>query len=102
MNYTKKNYAVFDDDDDFLEYAICKTPVIRPLGNTGVTYFTFDYSQYYKDDVSKGINFLMKGSNSSIIKHGVITYRTVNLPVSIEYYDDAVESGLISDDDIID
>lgn len=101
MNYTKKNYAVFDDDEDFFEYAICKNPVILPLGDTGLTYFTFDYSKGYKQDTEKGIKFLIKGSNSSVIKHGAISYRTVTLPVSVEYYDNAVRSGLISDDDII-
>ena len=96
MNYTKKNYIVFDNDDDLIEYAVNKIPLIEN------GYFTFVTSTAYNDDLEKGMKFVMRDNNSRAMINGVISYRTISIPISnMEYFDTLKFLGDLSDDDII-
>lgn len=101
MNYTKKQYVVFDNDDDFIKYAVNPEAVIMPLEGTDVYYFTFNFSEAYNHDTGNNLKFLMRDEKSSVMKRGCVSYRTVSLPVEVSSMRDAVALGYISEDDIL-
>lgn len=70
----KDNIIYFDSDDEFLDFCVMPTPVIRE-GNHG-KYIDFDFTSMYKNELEKGTRFCIKDEDSLIAKRGMVTYRT--------------------------
>lgn len=81
MEHFKDN-ILFNDDDEFIDFAINKEPIIK-RGERGELYFTFDFSDAYKSALSKGGEFYMKDDNSLVLKRQCVSYRTVGLHVEM-------------------
>jgi len=86
------NIIYFDSDDDF--YNFCVVPELVPreytLADGRVVYFSdFDFTKCYKDALSQGKRFIIKDEDSSIFKHGAVSYRTItkNVDNLDQYFD---------------
>lgn len=73
--------CIFDNDDDFVTFAIDTTPRIHKEDKDGVYWFDFGHTNAYDKYLDDGYLFYIKDPNSKIKKRRMISYRTVSLDV---------------------
>lgn len=68
------NTIYFDSDDEFLDFAVDRRPIVRE-GN-GVKYTDFNFTSMYQREVDNGVRFCIKDENSTIEKRQAVSYMT--------------------------
>ena len=84
----------FDNDDEFYQFCVNPNLIISEYtkddGNIGYS-VDWDFTDLYKDAISKNTKFIIKDPNSQVCKHGKITYRVNTKPINnVELYDEFV------------
>lgn len=73
----------FNNDDEFIGFAINVTPVF--IKSNDVTFFDFDFTDDYKQCIENNIFFKINDIDSSIMKRKELNYRLVCKPVENLY-----------------
>lgn len=77
MRYSKnEKYILFDNDDDFFQFALDPTPKVRRMDETHC-YYDFDFTNYYNEALNNNKFFVILDENSKITKHDAISYHLV-------------------------
>lgn len=69
----------FKDDEEFTNYCLKPDPIIRT--NDVCTYYDYEYSDNYLNDVENGVLFKIEDSNSKVKKRGVVCRKLITKPV---------------------
>lgn len=69
----------FDSDVDFIEYCIDYKP--KFIESEDYTYYTFEHTQEYLDDLKNGIKIKIKDPDSRIKKNKGFSYRLVTFDI---------------------
>jgi len=72
---------IFQDDDEFIEFAINVTPVIT-MSTDGHSFYDFDYSPAYMDCIKNNKQFNILDELSNIKKRKELNYRLIVKPIS--------------------
>jgi len=81
----KEKIMYFKNDDEFYEFCVMPKIIFRteinPTTNKEYYVADWDFTQAYKNAIADGMYFMIKDENSSIFKHGAVTYRVATKPI---------------------
>lgn len=79
----------FANDEEFYKFCVVPKLIIcqEPNSVTGeIEYYTdFDFTNEYKDALTRNRKFVICDDNSQIFKHGCVSYRTITKPIDNLY-----------------
>ena len=75
---------IFENDAEFEDFAINPQYVVK-TSDKGTHYFTWDFTDMYKEEKEKGTIFCISDENSLIRKRQACTFGIISKPVDIDY-----------------